>query len=263
MDLTVDTVTRSVTNVAIHQPQRVCTQFDAASGECTVAPHGVGAEYEGRPVVPSARVAAAIAPELTRIRALRAEPLGVTADTAIARSTGPESALGNLYADALRATVPGADVALSYGPGRGGLRADLPSGALTFGHVYDVFPFDNRVTQVELTGEQLARVLADQLPQLIDGRRGLLSVSGVRVTVACNAAGPELRVQRDSGAEVLPTERLIVAAASYSAGRAAWALVENEPAVEAHELPLLVRDAVAAWLLEHGGHIDAADFVAP
>ena len=27
-------------------------------------------------------------------------------------------------------------------------------------------------------------------------------------------------------------------------------------------MPVLVRDAVAGWLLEHGGHIDADDFVA-
>jgi hypothetical protein len=62
---------------------------------------------------------------------------------------------------------------------------------------------------------------------------------------------------------VLPTERLVVAAASFSAGRAAWASVGDERAVEARELPLLVRDAVAAWLLERGGRIDAADFVDP
>jgi 5'-nucleotidase len=263
MDLTFDTTERRVTAVSIHEPQRICSRVDPVNRECAVAPSGVATEYEGRPVVPSARVAAAIAPELERIRALRAEPLGVVAKTPIARSTGPESALGNLYADALRATVRGADVSLSYGPGRGGLRADLPQGPLTFGHVYDVFPFDNRVTRVELTGAQLKRVLADQLPQLIDSRRGLLSISGVQVTVACNDAGPELRLKRDSGAEVLPAERLVVAAASYSAGRAAWAVVENEPAVEARELPLLVRDVVAAWLLERGGHIGAADFVDP
>jgi len=263
MDLTFDTAERRVTVASIHEPQSVCARVDPATRACVKAPDGVAAEYEGRRVEPSATVAAAIAPELERIRALRAEPLGVTTDTPIARTAGPESALGNLYADALRSTVRDADVALSYGPGRGGLRADLPAAPLTFGHVYDVFPFDNRVTRVELTGAQLERVLADQLPQLADGRRGLLSISGVRVTVACNDNGFELRLQRDSGAEVLPTESLVLAAASYSAGRAAWAAVENEPAVEARELPLLVRDAVAAWLLEHGGHIGAADFVDP
>jgi 5'-nucleotidase len=263
MDLTVDAAERRVTVASVHEPQRICSRVDAATGACAIPTAGVTAEYEGRPVVPSAKVAAAIEPELARVRALRAQPLGITSDTPIARTPGAESALGNLYADALLAAVPDADVALSYGPGRGGLRADLPAAALTFGHVYDAFPFDNRVVRVELTGNELARVLADQLPQLVDGRRGLLSISGVRATVTCNDVGPELRLTRDSGAEVLPTERLVVAAASFSAGRAAWATVGDERSVEAHELPLLVRDAVAAWLLERGGHIDAADFVDP
>jgi 5'-nucleotidase len=262
MDLIFDTAERRVMSTRIHEPQRVCSRIDAATGECVIATAGVAPEYEGRPVVPSAKVAAAIEPELARVRALRAEPLGVTAATPIARTPGTESALGNLYADALRLAVADADVALSYGPGRGGLRADLPAAPLTFGHIYDVFPFDNRVARVELTGAQLAEMLSDQLPQLRDGRRGLLSISGVRVTVTCDDVGPALRLHRESGAEVLPTERLVVAAASYSAGRAAWEAIEG-PAIRAHELPLLVRDAVAAWLLERGGRIGAADFIDP
>ncbi len=56
-----------------------------------------------------------------------------------------ESPLGNLFANALLAAVPGADVAIGMGARRGGLRADLPAGALTRGLLYDVFPFDNRV----------------------------------------------------------------------------------------------------------------------
>jgi len=139
----------------------------------------------------------------------------------------------------------------------------LPAGPITFGHAYDVFPFDNRITRVELSSAQLQRVLADQLPQLIDGRRGLLSVSGVRVTVTCGDAGPELRLTRESGSELKPTDKLIVAAASYSAGRAAWATVEGEAEVVVTELPLLVRDVVAAWLVGRGGHIGANDFIDP
>jgi 5'-nucleotidase len=124
MDLTFDMSERRVTTTIIHEPQRVCSRIDTATGECAIPSAGVAPEYEGRPVVPSAKVAAAIEPELARIRALRAEPLGITAATPIARTPGAESALGNLYADALRAAVADADLALSYGPGRGGLRAD-------------------------------------------------------------------------------------------------------------------------------------------
>jgi 5'-nucleotidase len=257
MDLAFDTEARAVTHARIHAPQLVCTRRVAATGECAAAPHGEPVEYEGRPVLPSERVAAAIAPELARVHALRAQGLGVAADTAITRAAGGESALGNLYADALRAAVPDADVALSYGSGRGGLRADLPRGPLTFGHVYDTFPFDNRVTRVKLTGAQLERVLAEQLR---DGRRGLPAISGVSASVRCVADEPQVTLQRETGAAIAPHARLVVAAASYSAGSAAWAGLT--PAVEAHELPLLVRDAVAAWLLGRG-RVTAAELYAP
>jgi 5'-nucleotidase len=258
VDLTLDTARRAVVAVRIHEPQRVCARIEPRSGDCAVAPSGVAAKYEGKPVTPSAAVAAAIEPELTRVRALRAEPLGAAAETTIGRAA-PEAPLGSLFADALRAAVPGADAALSYGPGRGGLRADLAEGPVTFGAAYDTFPFDNRVLRVTLTGAQLARVLADQLPQLVDGRRGLFGVSGIRVTVACDGSEPRVRVRRDTGKPIAADEPIILAVASYSAGRAAWAAVEGEASVAAAELPLLVRDAVAAWLLDRG-RLDPSGF---
>ena len=101
----------------------------------------------------------------------------------------------------MRAAVPGADAAFGYGAGRGGFRADLPSGPLTFGHAYDAFPFDNRVTRVALTGAQLTRVLAAQLPFWIDGRRGLPGLAGIRLAVSCDGTQARVRLTRDSGAE--------------------------------------------------------------
>jgi 5'-nucleotidase len=262
MDLTFDTALRRVTGVRVHEPQRVCARVEPKSGECAVAPAGVAAQYEGRPVAPSAKVAAAIEPELTRVRALRAEPLGAVAETAIERGTGTESALGNLFADAVRAAVPGAAAALGYGSGRGGLRADLAAGALTFGAAYDAFPFDNRITRVALTGAQLERVIAAQLPFWIDGRRGLPGLAGIRIAVSCDGAQPRVTVTHTTGAKVQPDEPLVVAMASNTVGRFAATALDGEAEIAATELPVLVRDAVAGWLLEHGGHIRADDFVA-
>lgn len=260
MDLAFDATQRRVTDVRIHRPQNVCARIEAATGNCAVAPAGVPPDYEGRPVAPSAKVAAAIEPELTRVRALRAEPLGVVADTPIARGTGAESALGNLFAEAVRAAVPGADAALGYGSGRGGIRADLPAGPIVFGHAYDTFPFDNRITRVALTGAQLARMLAAQLPFWVDGRRGLPGLAGIRVVVSCDGEVPVVTVQRAAGGEVQAGERLVVAMASNTVGRFAATALDGEPPVEAAEIPVLVRDAVAGWLLARGGHIGSADF---
>ena len=260
MDLTFDTARHAVTKVHIHEPQRVCARIEPHGGDCAVAPQGVAAEYEGKPVTPSAAVAAALEPELARVHALRAEPLGVVADKQFARGMGLDGALGNLFAEALLPAVPGADVALGYGSGRGGLRADLAEGPVTFGRVYDAFPFDNRITRVALTGAQLTRLIDAQLPLWIEGRRGLPGVAGLRVTITCAGPQPEVRLVHESGVAVDPAEPLVVAMASNTVGRFAATAEAGEPEIAAAELSVLVRDAVAGWLLERGGHITPADF---
>ena len=87
----------------------------------------------------------------------------------VAKLSARETALGNLFADALRESIPGADVALSYGPGRGGLRADLPPGVLTFGPVYDLERYGVRLVasprhaDVLLVTGPVTRNMADDL----------------------------------------------------------------------------------------------------
>ncbi len=125
-----------------------------------------------------------MAPALARVHALQATPLGVVLDTPIPRAAAPDSPLGNLFADAQRERT-GADVAINNNV-RGGLRADLPAGPLTFGRLYDVFPFDNRLLTLTITGAELRAVLADEVRR---NRRGALALSGVEARVACSAAG--------------------------------------------------------------------------
>jgi 5'-nucleotidase len=263
MDLAFDTSLRAVTGVRIHEPQNVCARIQPAprDDQCAAAPAGIVAEYEGQPVIQSAAVAAALEPELARVRALRAEPLGVVADAPITRGTGLDGALGNLFAEALLAAVSDADVALGYGAGRGGLRADLAEGPLTFGQAYDVFPFDNRITRVALTTAQLERVIDGQLPLWIDGRRGLPGVAGLRVTIECTDTGAEARLISESGGAVAAGEPLVLAMASNTVGRFAATALPGEPEILATELPVLVRDAVAGWLHARGGHLAPAEFV--
>ena len=74
------------------------------------------------------------------------------------RTTG-EHALGNFVADAQR-NVARADVAIMN---NGGVRADLAAGPITFGELFAVMPFDNRVIVLELTGAELREVLESAL----------------------------------------------------------------------------------------------------
>ncbi len=66
-----------------------------------------------------------------------------------------ETNLGNLCSDALR-IMTGAD--LSYVNG-GGIRAPIEAGEITFNDIFSVFPFNNQVVTIEVTGQMLLDML--------------------------------------------------------------------------------------------------------
>ena len=101
----------------------------------------------------------------------------------------------------------GADVSVHRNR-RGGLRADLPAGPLTFGKFYDVFPFDNRLVALTLRAAGLARVFAAEIQR---GRRGVLGVSGIDVRAVCTTDGLRVDLFRGSGRPVQEGELLLVA----------------------------------------------------
>jgi 5'-nucleotidase len=160
------------------------------------APHPiVPALYEGQAVTNDRAIVHAMAAALQRVHALQARALGVSLEAPIQRGGTLGSPLGNLLAEALRAAVPGADVAAVNNAARG-LWADLPDGPLTFGRLYGVFPFDNRIARVTLSGAELGRWMAGEIRQ---GRRGSLGISGLDVRVGCQADGLHVDLFRGAG----------------------------------------------------------------
>ncbi len=245
-------------------PQAVCAAVAADGWSCATGGDGTPATYEAAPVRPEASIVAAMQPELERVNRWRAEPLGVTLTTPVPRNRdGAESPLGNLFADAFLAALPNADLAIGMGVRRGGLRRGLPAGTLTRGPLYDVFPFDNRIVEVAMTGAQVQRALARELTRELAGSRGgIPSVSGVRVRVTCAGARRQLEIVRPSGATVGLDETLVVAATDFFAARAGRdSLVARSEAPPA--TAPLVREAVARWLTARGGRLGAADLATP
>ena len=242
-----------VVSARVFAPQGLCAAV-GSDGDCAAG--GAPPHYEGVPVEPDASVTAAMRPELERVRRWRETPVGIVLETSLTRTgEGLESPLGNLFADAFRAAVPGADAAIGMGARRGGLRTDLPAGALTRGPLYDVFPFDNRVVALGLTGAQLRQVLAREVSRR---RRGAPGVSGIRVRVTCAGERPEVEIVRSSGTRIDPAETLVVATTDSFAARAR----RGARATVAATAPL-VRDAVAGWLTARGGRLRAADLSDP
>jgi 5'-nucleotidase len=101
-----------------------------------------------------------------------------------------------------------ADVPIAF-QNRGGIRADLPAGALTFGQVFEVLPFDNHIAVVTVSGRTLERALA----LLHQRRQKTPFCAGVSVTTI----GDHVQVRLASGAPLVADARYRVATNDYLA----------------------------------------------
>lgn len=129
-------------------------------GDASTASANLLAVDDGVPAAPDV-AQRLVAPRLAVEKEMQ-EVVGQSARALTRRSQGSlDSALGNLVSDVMRdagAEVTGKPVDVAF-TNKGGLRADLPKGALTRGHILEVMPFDNALVVLELTGEDLQGVL--------------------------------------------------------------------------------------------------------
>ncbi|HUF47778.1 MAG TPA: bifunctional UDP-sugar hydrolase/5'-nucleotidase [Vicinamibacterales bacterium] len=253
VDLSMDPATGRVLGREIHRPQDVCRFAEPGSARC--APPGRGgpaATYEGALVTPDPEVGAIVERAVAAVTALKAESLGVHVDRPMPRG-GEESPLGNFFVDAMLASSPGADLAINNTDG--GLRADLPAGPLTYGRLFEVFPFDNELVQIRLTGAELERVLGAHISR----DRRLLGLAGARVDSRCQGSRLDVRLVRPSGAEIGDLETVVVATTDFLVTTDLFAPVGRE--VRALSPGPVLREAMAAWLRRRGGVIQAATFV--
>jgi 5'-nucleotidase len=240
IDLTVDPAAGRVVDVAIHPPRYLCERGD---GPCRPEP------YEGREVTPDPAVTELLRPDVERARVRREERLGVKVERAVWKKYDEESPEGNLFADLMRAARPAADVAIANG---GGLRADLPSGDLTYGRLYEAFPFDNRFARVTLTGEVLAQLFAKNLAR----GSGILSVSGARVQAVCRGADLVVQLFRGDGRPIKAGDRLVLVTSDFLASGGDGTFGSD---VEVVVEDALIREEMAALLKKKGGTLSGDD----
>jgi 5'-nucleotidase / UDP-sugar diphosphatase len=134
--------------------------------------------------------------------------LGTTAvelDSRSASVRSQETAIGNLIADAMRAST-GADVAITNG---GGIRGNkqYPAGAtITRRDILTELPFGNATAMVEVTGQDIKDALENGVSQ-IDSRAGRFpQVSGMVVTIDTKApAGSRISSIQIGGKDMDPT----------------------------------------------------------
>lgn len=120
----------------------------------------------------------------------------------------PESPLMNFAADALREeaaryTKSHIDIAISN---KGGLRSELGKGSITFGDIYDIFPFENTLTLLTLNGKQLMQLFTEI------AIRGGEPISGARLEIT-----PDGRVTNATvnGEKVIPEKNYRIATSDY------------------------------------------------
>jgi 2',3'-cyclic-nucleotide 2'-phosphodiesterase (5'-nucleotidase family) len=207
----------------------------------------------GPKLVPDEKIAATFAADVTRAAEKRAAPVGVTLPDGMPRAFARESPLGNLVADLVR-QAGHAQLALVNG---GGLRADLPLGPLTYGALFEALPFDNKLATVEIEGGALRRMLQRNL----ESDRGILSISGARVSARCQKGGLAVELTLDDGKPLEDARRYRVATSDFLAlGGDDFGQLSPAPAPQIDD-ELLLRDLVARELalLAQGGILYAND----
>ena len=74
-----------------------------------------------------------------------------------------------------------------------------------------MFPFDNRVVIVDLSGRELRDVVAGQ----VYGGGRLAGFSGLRVFVSCSSGGMDITLRLDDGRELQDTDRVSLLANDF------------------------------------------------
>jgi 2',3'-cyclic-nucleotide 2'-phosphodiesterase (5'-nucleotidase family) len=240
VDLRLDGATHHVLERHVFPPHDLCPKL-ADGGDCTLT------DYEGQATIEDPALIAAIAPALELAAGRCMEPVGCSLAEPFRGEHREESPLGNLLADLTREAVPNADVALLNG---GSLRADLPSGPIDYGQLYQVMPFDNLLAEIRMTGAELKTALAAHLSH---DAHGLVSISGLKLSTRCAGAGLEITLKRANGRPISDREMLLVATSDYLAtgGDGLFAMLKLPPARIHIEAGRSFRDALAASFKLH------------
>lgn len=116
---------------------------------------------------------AEIRPRLEEVITTLAEPLRRGTTSAAGEDRTGEYPLGRLIADAQR-TSGSSELALMN---NGGIRIELPAGPITWGTLFELQPFGNRLVRLELRGSDIRAAIE----HLLAGPRPIAHLSGARV----------------------------------------------------------------------------------
>ncbi|MEJ2298854.1 MAG: 5'-nucleotidase C-terminal domain-containing protein [Woeseiaceae bacterium] len=210
--------------------------------------------YEGIPLQEDPAIVAIANEALALAMERRDTDLGVTLSAAFDLEPDVESALGNLFTEALLDSLE-ADIAIHNV--FGGIRSGLPAGKLTFGAVYEMFPFDNAVTIHELTGAELGTILARKAA--LHRKPGF---AGMRVAVSCEPHGMKLEMRLKDGTPIGDSDTVRVIANDFLSlgGDDILTPVIKSRGLEIEQGLPRTRDVLIQWFMNHPGTLHPSDF---
>lgn len=235
--------------VELYVPEGLCVE-DLDKPSCAV-----DRSYEGKPVQRDARVAAAIAEDLRRAKAARAKPIGLTVTAPVNRAGPVESPLNNLIADLMLRASPGADATFCNA---GAVRIPLPVGPLSYGTVFEMFPFDNAFATLRITARQFANLIVRNLSM----SNGILALGGVTAAASCEEGKIAVQLFDKQGVRIEPDRLMTVVTSDFLASAGDGVLIGQniEPGAITIQRDRPIRDALLEGLSSWpGGKLDGSD----
>ncbi len=158
--------------------------------------------------------------------------------------SGDTLPLGQIITEAML-TFPDTDADIAI-YNTGGIRSGIKKGAVTYGKIYEVIPFDNTIVSLRLTGSQLKDIL--EMSASSGDIEDLLGISGIIVYVDYSKEiGKRIRKIQKNGKEIKNDDKLTVLTNDFLyAGGDGFTIFKNgENAVTSQ---VLIRDLFESYL---------------
>ena len=262
VDFTVDRNEDRVVDRQIHAPQTLCPTVDATTSECTWHSEdwtlARPARYENVPIAPMPAILEIAKQAASDAAQIKMDKVGIVLEAPFTLEGNPESALANLVFAALYDSTDG-DVVIDNT--FGSLRDDLPAGELIYGSIFQVFPFDNRIVILDMSGADLRKIIARQAHY----NRRRAGIAGMRVAAACVDGRLDIVMQLDDGRVIQDGDTVRVVVNDFLATGGDDVLTPAMPGdgFTWDDDPRLVRDVIADWLRSRGGRIHPEEFLDP
>lgn len=247
----------SAISKTIYPPEYICEFQYSGDSNCSSARHGAPRSmYAGKVITPDTDLEALIRPTLIEALQYKKREIGVLIKEKFARSNTPESPLGNLLTDIMLQVSDDADIAIHNTVG--GIRADLPPGALTFGKIYEMFPFDNRLVKLIVSGGELRKLFEIQF----QSNHWAAGISGLHLVAKCQGRQLKVSMIRDNGSTVIDQDQLSVVTTDFlaSGGDNIFSPIIPLGGFKIDPNSPKFRDGIVTWFEQHESSIRVSDF---